>query len=235
MSLQCLIQPKNCRIFPFACKHWGFIRRFLSVVPGLFARNSRRVNNSGGFWELFWLDFLPRFALPSRMKTLPALALLVAAVAASAQSRFEVLRIYVHPTEIVGESWVDVGTNEVARVVDFRRTWTNAFLATTYPGGAKMATTNLVQVVGPCRLELFSVSFTAPDQEAVATVELFPNGASPVQRTAVAPAGWPVAVRLESSVDLVTWQTATNGAWPASDAHRFFRVSLCPTVATNAP
>lgn len=164
-------------------------------------------------------------------------ALVLATVAASAQSRFEVLRISSHPpTNLVGEAWIDVGTNEVARVVDFRRTWPNAYLGTTYPGGMRMATTNAVQVVGPCRLDLSSTAFIGgQDQEAVATVELFPNGATPVQRTAVAPAGWPVAVQLESSTDLVNWQIATNGAWPTADVHRFFRVSLLPTVATNSP
>ena len=196
------------------------------IISGIFS------NNFG--WH-FWAGSGHR---PGMKPTpfLALLALLVATVAASAQSRFEVLRVFVHqPTNIVGEAWLDVGTNAVCRVTDFRRTWPNAFLGTTYPGGMRIATTNAVQVVGPCRVELFSTAFTAEHQEACATLELFPNGASPVQRTAVAPAGWPVAVQLESSTDLATWQVATNGAWPAADVHRFFRVSLLPTVATNAP
>lgn len=162
------------------------------------------------------------------MKALLSLAVLLCAFTVQAQ-RVSSLRIFnFQPTNLVDSVTLDVGTNELARVLDFQRTFANARLAVIYREPEQILELQRgAAVLGPATVRLFVFPSWTSGDSAAAVVELSQvNPPADAQKTAVAPAGYPVTVSLESSTNLVTWQTATNGAWPASDAHRFFRVNL---------
>jgi hypothetical protein len=96
---------------------------------------------------------------------------------------------------------------------------TNIFLWS-YPDPAQPDRT--APLFGPCQVESrgsFSTGMVA------ITILLTPINTGDVA-SLVAPAGHGAMVTLETSTNLVTWQTLTNASFPKSDQHRFFRTRL---------
>lgn len=217
--------------FSGSCPH------FRRVVHGIFPISRRGVNIPGIPREQFQVARRPTVAAVSGMlKTILPLLSAAAIGTAYGQSRFEVLRAYNMVTQSLGSVTYHVPSNHVARLVDWRSLDTSPNLkgrmTTTYANGVPVGVSNVnAVVVGPCSILLVQ-PLAGGYQETTAVFEVFNNEATPPQRTAVCPAGQSVRVQLESSTDLAAWQPATNGFFPASELHRFFRVSLSPT---NSP
>lgn len=84
--------------------------------------------------------------------------------------------------------------------------------------------TDKLPALGPCTLSLYatgSVSSTITFMVQYETVNL-----STYQSSFVQPAGAAATITLQSSTNLTTWTTATNGSYPPSDNNRFFRMAL---------
>lgn len=97
----------------------------------------------------------------------------------------------------------------------------NPYFSTVQPKGATVA--------GPATFSLamtYSSSVTTPDPSkgAMMTVRITPMTFNPNHTVTVAPGMGNVQVEMESSTNLVTWTTATNGTY--NDALKFFRVKL---------
>jgi hypothetical protein len=89
---------------------------------------------------------------------------------------------------------------------------------------------NLVVVAGPATLTLISNYNPAGhgnvNNTAMATFEIVPETFPPNQTLIVPPGTNQVAITLETSTNLATWSTATNGIYGAPDAVRFFRIRM---------
>jgi hypothetical protein len=84
-----------------------------------------------------------------------------------------------------------------------------------------------IVVTGPATLTLNSgIASRATNNAAFITFEILPE-TSPIDKTLILPPGTnQVEITLESSTNLVTWATATNGIYGSPDAARFFRIHL---------
>ena len=84
-----------------------------------------------------------------------------------------------------------------------------------------------IVVTGPATFTLMSGTASRPiDNGALPTFEILPE-TSPVDKTLILPPGTnQVEIRLESSTNLVSWATATNGIYGSPNEARFFRIHL---------
>lgn len=82
------------------------------------------------------------------------------------------------------------------------------------------------QVLGPAKIR-----FTAKGAEAQAIAVLVGsfqtvNVTPALQGYAVQPNGMTATVNLQTSPDLISWKTATNGVYPANNTAAFYRLNL---------
>ena len=84
-----------------------------------------------------------------------------------------------------------------------------------------------IVITGPATLTIVSgTPSRTTNNAAFITFEILPES-SPVDKTLIVPPGTnQVEIMLESSTNLVSWATATNGIYGSPDAARFFRIHL---------
>ena len=174
----------------------------------------------------------------------PALsvAALVLAVAQPAQSAEVTLTVNPHErngrTNMVDQ--VEVATNEVAEVTTFLR-WTggpasgditvvkngitNAY--STF-NGASMSNDGLpLRVAGPAVIRL--VSNPAVSLPAFCTIRITPESFPP-DKSIIVPAGTGANIALESSTDLIHWQSAVPGVYTNREQNLIFRIKADRTA-----
>ena len=81
-------------------------------------------------------------------------------------------------------------------------------------------------VVGPCTIQLVCTSINNNSPTAFFILQTAPVNVSPAPIGVVQPLSQTVTVALQSSTDLTSWSTATNGVYGGTDSYRFFRVNL---------
>jgi hypothetical protein len=151
------------------------------------------------------------------------------------QPRYEMLRVSNNPTNMVWQEIAIIATNELCRVLDYSTN--NGWgapqyvlsLTAEYPwfhAGVDLSRGSVV--LGPAKVKLETTGFVQNPEAAVAVLEIVPVNlpTTPVGNTVIQPAGYPINIALESSTNLTTWGVATNGAYPSSESHRFFRMNL---------
>ena len=80
--------------------------------------------------------------------------------------------------------------------------------------------------VGPCTMKIIATSSDNINPEADVTVQYQTVNTAPSSVGVLQVPNKTVAVALQSSSNLSTWTTATNGIYGGTDQYRFFRVSL---------
>ena len=123
-----------------------------------------------------------------------------------------------------------------ARVLSFAATQVTVFEVAQIIEGARVVREPAQNLTfyGPCTIELSVASGLMPDgyYSGILTLDIDPAPAQPppilnIPSNAVvipADAAGPVTILLESSVDLVTWNSAQPGTYGTSTTNRFFRV-----------
>lgn len=166
------------------------------------------------------------------MKIKALVVSLFVCLAAQAQSTF-----INHRLNFVGNSAstnLAIGTNILFRIVS---AWglnvTSGTFGVQFPGGPMMTsdfatvetTLEAEPVLGPCTVQLTFQGANNPASYVTAQYEVV-NTTLPAQGVIVQPAGSGAVINLETSTNLTTWASATNGVYARTNLNRFFRMSL---------
>ena len=128
---------------------------------------------------------------------------------------------------------VVVPTNTIAKIVDFNYTGslTSAVGTLTYAGAPSFTSVYPAwlntPVMGPVMLNLTVKSQTASGNAFFLLAEFDAVNTTPeLAGFAVQPNGKPASITLETSTNLTTWATATNGTYPATNRAQFYRMNF---------
>ena len=105
------------------------------------------------------------------------------------------------------------------------------YLTVQYPGGQTVYQEGSLidtgsSFVGPCVVQIIATSSNNSNPEIDVTMQYTTVNTAPSSVGVLQVPNRTVAVTLQSSSNLTTWTTATNGNYGASDQYRFFRVSM---------
>jgi hypothetical protein len=164
----------------------------------------------------------------------PVLALLALLVCLTGQAQSTFVNYRLNIVGGVASTNISVGPNTLVRGANSQGVnLTGATMTVTYPG-APAISINLADpasadiftkpILGPCTIQ-FSLTGAAGAVGFMLLQYDVVNTTLPAQGVLVQPAGHGAAVSFQSSTDLTTWSTATNGVYAAGQ-NRFFRMGL---------
>ena len=81
-------------------------------------------------------------------------------------------------------------------------------------------------ILGPCTLRITATATDKVNAAAYVLLRYETVNVAPLPTGVVQPPNQPVKVSLQSSMNLTTWETATNGNYGPTNGFRFFRVLL---------
>ena len=128
---------------------------------------------------------------------------------------------------------VVVPTNTIAKILDFNYTGslTSAVVTLTYAGVPSFTSVYPAwlntPVMGPVTLNLTVKSQTASGNALFLLAQFDVVNTTPeLAGFAVQPNGKTASIKLETSTNLTTWITATNGTYPATNRAQFYRMNF---------
>jgi hypothetical protein len=165
------------------------------------------------------------------MKTLALLAIVAFACLCGQAKTFV---NYIVPNSGLNYSTnVIVPTNTIAKIVNFNYagSLTSAVVTITYAGTPTFASVYPAwlntPIMGPVTLNVAVKSQTPTGNAFFALAEFDPVNTTPqLAGFAVQPNGKTASITLESSTNLTTWTTATNGTYPATNRAQFYRMNF---------
>lgn len=127
-----------------------------------------------------------------------------------------------------------VGTNQLVRFVGIQTAGgvSAVDLVIQNPGlppvSANWVTDDVLNtpMLGPCTVTATATANTSANTLALYLLQFAAVNASPLPGAVIVPAGFTATVSLDTSTNLVDWQTMTNASFPKFSGNRFFRTSL---------
>jgi hypothetical protein len=168
------------------------------------------------------------------MKTIIALCLFAAAVHAQTFVKFPVISFVLTGSSYVGSASFNIPTNTTATLLNAQGSpnVTGIGLTIQEPGLqevkiADASESENVPELGPATVTFFFTS-AVPDADSASFLVRFDtvNTTPALSGFGVVPNGKTSTIALQSSTNLITWTSATNGTYAATNTAKFYRMAL---------